>query len=280
MAATLREQLQAKRFGLVLSAGFFGFYGHAGFVRGLERAGLSPAAYAGTSAGALVAAYAAAGMDAGALGEMVLSHPRAAFWDPDPLGALRDGLRHGFTGLLRGERLRELLASTLPVATFEACVKPLVVVAMALESGEGRAFTRGPLAPPVHASCAYPGLFRAARVEEHLYWDGGLVDKAPVRALALSDAGRDLDTFVVHYLPSRISPRVSGALAYVQGMTAALGGLRRAHFELQVEALRAAGKVVHVVTSALPSVSPRAMHLGRAAMDAGERSALAALESA
>ena len=48
-APSLQQTLQGKRFGLVLSAGYFGFFGHAGFLRGLAATGLSPAAYAGTS---------------------------------------------------------------------------------------------------------------------------------------------------------------------------------------------------------------------------------------
>ena len=57
-APSLHQLLEGKRFGLVLSAGYFGFYGHAGFLKGLAASGLRPSSYAGTSAGGLVAAYA------------------------------------------------------------------------------------------------------------------------------------------------------------------------------------------------------------------------------
>ena len=43
---TLHDRLKGRRFGCVLSAGFFGFYGHAGFVDGLLSSGLQPAAWA------------------------------------------------------------------------------------------------------------------------------------------------------------------------------------------------------------------------------------------
>ena len=36
---TLLQHLEGKRIGLVLSAGYFGFYGHAGFLKGLTAAG-------------------------------------------------------------------------------------------------------------------------------------------------------------------------------------------------------------------------------------------------
>src|SRR5690606_14944306 len=59
----LARELQGKRVGVVLSAGYFGFFGHAGFIAALRGVGLEPAAYAGTSAGALVAALAASGLE-------------------------------------------------------------------------------------------------------------------------------------------------------------------------------------------------------------------------
>ena len=46
------------------------------------------------------------------------------------------------------------------------------------------------LAPRVHATCAYPGLFRAVRLGRDLYWDGGLVDKAPALAMRESAFGK------------------------------------------------------------------------------------------
>ena len=47
---------KGRRVGVVLSAGFFGFFGHAGFWKALCAAGISPRAWAGTSAGGMVAA--------------------------------------------------------------------------------------------------------------------------------------------------------------------------------------------------------------------------------
>src|SRR5689334_13092234 len=105
---SIREQLQGKRFGLVLSAGFFGFYGHAGALQALTAVGVRPSAYAGTSAGGLVASYAAAGMPPDQIAQLLLEQKREAFWDPDPLGAVRLTRTHGFTGLLRGKRFLQL----------------------------------------------------------------------------------------------------------------------------------------------------------------------------
>src|SRR6476469_1350841 len=117
---TLRELLHGKRFGLVLSAGYFGFYGHTGFWKGLQVAGLEPSAYAGTSAGGLVSAFAASGAQVETLEALLRAQKREGFWDPDPLGAVMNAARGGHfaTGLLKGERFRSLLATHLPVQRF------------------------------------------------------------------------------------------------------------------------------------------------------------------
>lgn len=266
MTPTVKELLEGKRFGVVLSAGFFGFYGHAGFLEALEAEGLQPSAYAGSSAGGLVAALAAAGAEPGQVSERILAQRRRDFWDPD-MGGVAKGLTlggHGATGLLKGERFRALLGRTLGVETFEQCQVPLALVATNVTRGDVRVFAKGPLAPAVHATCAYPGLFRAVSMDGELYWDGGLVDKAPARALA--DQVPRLEALLVHFLPSRSSPEVQGPWAYVQAMNAGMAALRREHFKLQLEVLAARGVPVYVIVSELPAVTPSTMGQGELAL--------------
>ena len=276
---TLRSRLEGKRFGLVLSAGFFGFYGHAGFVQGLVEAGLLPSAYAGSSAGGLVGALAATGMKALEISRRIAALNRASFWDPDPLGALLAVARggHATTGLLRGDRFRALLDDALPVKTFEACPHPLILVATNLTAHRTEAFASGELAPRILATCAYPGMFRAVCIGGSLYWDGGLVDKAPILALADSEVGATLDAILVHYLPSRRRDRISGALAYAQGLDVALSISRSDHVELQLEVMKARGTPVYLVSSELTAVSPTQMSRGVEALAEGRLSVDAAL---
>jgi len=283
VASSVQQLLQGKRFGLVLSAGYFGFFGHAGFLKGLAASGLTPSAYAGTSAGGLVAAYAAAGASVQAIEELVLKQTRESFWDPDPIGAVlnafpREG--HGATGLLKGERFRKLLERTLPVSTFEQLPHPLLLTSANLSQGTHEIFTSGELAPRVHATCAYPGLFRAVRVGRDLYWDGGLVDKAPALSLRESSFGQDLDAILVHYLPSRTRKMLGGPMAYAQGIAAGSAALRHDHFRLQLSLLKERGFPVYVVVSNLPSVSPTQMERGFDALHQAKLSAERALARA
>jgi NTE family protein len=279
-APTLHQLLEGKRFGLVLSAGYFGFYGHAGFLKGLAAAELKPAAYAGASAGGLVAAYAAAGASVHSIEELVLKQTRQAFWDPDPIGAVLNALPregHGATGLLKGERFRRLLEETLPVHSFEELPHPLLLVSANLTQGTHELFTSGELAPRVHATCAYPGLFRAVRLGRDLYWDGGLVEKAPALAMRESTFGKNLDAILVHYLPSRTRKMLGGPMAYAQGIAAGSAALRHDHFRLQLSLLRERGFPVYVVVSNLPPVSPSQMERGFDALHQAKLSAERAL---
>ncbi len=275
---TLLQHLEGKRIGLVLSAGYFGFYGHAGFLKGLAAAGVKPAAYAGTSAGGMVAAFAAAGLALSTLEEVLLKQTRKNFWDPDPIGAVKEVRRgHGFTGLLKGDRFRRLLEEHLPVRTFEELPSPLLLVAANLTQGTHEVFTRGELAPRVHATCAYPGLFRAVPIDGNHYWDGGLVDKAPALALSQSALGQDLDALLVHFLPSRTRKVLGGPLVYAQGLATASAALRHDHFRLQLTVLEARKVPVYVVTSNLPPVGPSTLERGFDALDQARLSAERAL---
>ncbi len=275
-APTLTQRLQGKRVGVVLSAGYFGFFAHAGFLAALEECGVEVHSFAGTSAGGLVSAMAASGMSATQIAERLCAVERRDFWDPDPFGALAGALRGwGATGLLKGERFRALLEASLPAKSIEACRTPLLLVAANLSRGTAQGFTRGELASRVHATCAYPGLFRAAEVDGELFWDGGLVDKAPV--LALHEAFKP-EVVVVHYLPSRAQdgqPR--GPLAYAGAMASAVTALRQDHFDLQLEVLRRSRVPVAVVSSRLPRLGPGSLSRGRSVIEEAKRMAIEAL---
>lgn len=277
---TLAERLKGKKVGVVLSAGYFGFYGHAGFVDGLLASGVTPAAWSGTSAGGMIAGFAASGATPARIIELLLNRQREHFWDPSWFGLVRGALGKSTrpTGLLDGARFKALLEEFLPVRTFEALATPLLLVATNLSTQAPLLIDSGDLASAIHATCAYPGLFQAVRRDAALLWDGGIVDKAPALALKQSRHGANLDALLVHFLPSRDGAKEpTGAFAYASGMASGFAAIRKDHFRLQLELLAARGVEVHVVTSRLPPVSPKEMHRGAEAVDAGRASIVAAL---
>ncbi len=237
---TLREWLREEPFTLGLSSGFFGFFAHAGFVEVLEEASLLPARLAGSSAGALVAGCWAAGLDAPAIARTFLELERRDFWDPAP-GA----------GLLRGRLFRGLLEETLPRGRFEECRRPVAVSVFDVLGRRTRVLDRGPIAPAVHASCAFPGMFQPVWIDRRPYLDGGIADRPG--ALALPPEGRVL----YHHLGSRSPWRRRGSAAL---------------------AIPARPNLRAVVGEGLPRVSPFRLEQGRVAYEHARRATRAALD--
>jgi NTE family protein len=194
--ATLRDWLREGPFTLGLSSGFFGFFAHAGVVSVLEDEGLLPARVVGSSAGALTGGLWAAGVPARRIRDELLELRREHFWDPRP------GL-----GLLRGALFRARLDAILPVATFEACPRPLAVSAFDLRARRTAVLRSGALAPAIHASCAAPVLFQPVRIGGRAYLDGGVLDR---HGLAGLGAG---ERVLYHHLTSRSPWRRRGSPA-------------------------------------------------------------------
>lgn len=182
----LRERLQNTRFTLALSAGFFGFFAHAGFVSALEEAKLVPARITGASAGALVGGLWAAGLDARALRDELAILKREHFWDP----------AFGW-GLLRGDLFRKRVESLLSARTFDRLRMRAALSVWDVRTRTTRVRDTGDLAEAICASCALPGLFHPVRIDDRLYLDGGIADR-PAHASIEDD-----ETVLYHHLSSK-----------------------------------------------------------------------------
>jgi NTE family protein len=162
------------RVGLALGGGFARGIAHIGVLRTLEQNGIPIDYIAGTSAGALAGMAYASGLSF----EEVVN--RAA--------ALRFGnfgqWRFSWLGLASNQRLEFYPKRHLNVSTFEELRIPLTIAATDLITGEPVYFNRGPLGPPLRASCAYPGLFQPVQYEGHTLVDGFVGATVPVEAVA------------------------------------------------------------------------------------------------
>jgi NTE family protein len=170
---TLRKWLQQEPFSLGLSAGFFGFFAHAGMVSVLEEEGFCPIKLVGSSAGALVGSLWAAGVAANDIHQELLSLQRNDFWDP------------GFgLGLLRGKLLRKKLEQMYPVKSFSDCPIKLAISVFDIFTWSTKVLDEGLLAPAVHAACAVPGLLHPVWLGGRPYLDGGLGDRHGLSGIA------------------------------------------------------------------------------------------------
>jgi NTE family protein len=189
------------RLGVVFSSGFFGFFAHAGFLAALRDRGIEPSGYAGASSGTIVAAMAASGMHDYDIREMLFKLRKEDFWDPDPwYFILRKALLlfKGYTGYLKGEGFGRLL-NKIPVKRIEDCPLPLMIAATNLTQKRETILTRGNLKEAIQASGVVPMLFKPVEIDGSLYVDGGMVNKAPVQAMA------DLimpEKIIVHFISS------------------------------------------------------------------------------
>jgi NTE family protein len=177
-----------------MSSGFFSFFAHTGFLTVLEDEGLAPARLSGSSAGALVGAAWASGLDAPALAGELERLRRADFWDPG-LGP----------GLLRGRLCRERLPRLLPQRTFDQGRAPAAVSVFEVRSRKTRVLDSGEIAAAIHASCAVPFMFHPVWIEGRAYLDGGVLDRPGLEGMPASQ-----ERVLFHHIHSRSPWRTKG----------------------------------------------------------------------
>lgn len=239
-APTLRDWLGEEPFSLALSAGFFGFFAHAGALAALLEGGVEPSRLAGSSAGALVAGLWASGMEPGEMKAELLSLRREDFWDPAP------GL-----GLLRGDLFDARLRGYLRARTFGGCRAPLSVSVFDLSQRATRVIHDGRLAPAIRASCSFPGLFHPVRMHGRRFLDGGVADRSGLAGVPTG--GRVL----YHHLATR--SRVRRRFERWRSVPARVG-------------------LVPVVVAGLPGVGPFHLDRGRRAYEIARAAFARALE--
>jgi NTE family protein len=165
---------EREEFGLALGGGFMHGFAHLGVLGVLEEHGLRPGWLAGTSAGAIAAAFAAFGISA--------SDAEAALAE---LGWGAMTRAHPFTqfGFATNEGLEDILVGALGDVRIEESQIPLGVVATEINTGNRILLERGPVATAVRASCCVPGLYAPVEIDGRLLVDGALVENVPARAV-------------------------------------------------------------------------------------------------
>lgn len=209
---TLREHLRERPFALAMSSGFFSFFAHTGFLTVLEDEGLLPSRVSGSSAGALVTAAWASGLDAPDLARELEQLERHHFWDP-AVGP----------GLLRGRLFRERLERLLPNREFVAGRVPAAVSVFDVRARRTRVLEEGDVTSAIHASCAVPLLFHPVSIDGRSYLDGGILDRPGLVGMPESEP-----RVLHHHIASKSVWRTKLAVPRRPGMvTVVLHGLPR-----------------------------------------------------
>jgi NTE family protein len=241
--------------GLALGGGAAKGFAHIGVIKMLEASGIHPDVISGTSAGSVVGALYASGMDAFAMQQAASSMDEASIRD----------VRLFSGGLVQGQKLQDYVDSLVHQRPIERLRLPFAAVATELETGVRTVFTHGDTGQAVRASCSIPGVFEPAAIDGRHYVDGGVVSPVPV------DAARQLGADFV--IAVDISERSDGSLP-----TDMLGIMSRSVVimgqQLGAQELARADVVIRPQVNAIGATD---FELKNRAIMEGEKAALAAI---
>jgi NTE family protein len=169
----LFENISGKTIGLVLSGGGVKGVAHVGVIKALLDRDIYPDIISGASAGAIVGALYANGIN---------PLDMLAFFKETPL------LKYNYLtinkpGLFDTSKYLMFFEKYFPINSFEALEKKLFVVATNLQKGEAQFFTKGELLNVILASAALPPVFSPVSINGQLYADGGIMNNFPVEPL-------------------------------------------------------------------------------------------------
>ena len=191
------------KIGLALGGGAAKGFAHIGVIKMLEASGIHPDVVAGTSAGSVVGALYASGMDPFQLQQQAFALDEAKIRD----------VRLFSGGLVQGRKLQDYVNRLVGQRPIERLKLPFAAVATQLESGQRTVFVRGNTGEAVRASSSIPGVFEPVEIRGRHYIDGGVVSPVPV------DAARQLGADFV--IAVDISARPDGSNP--QGMVNIVG---------------------------------------------------------
>jgi NTE family protein len=243
------------RVGLALGGGAAKGFAHIGVIKMLEANGIRVDVVSGTSAGSVVGALYASGMDAFAMQTKAFELDEASIRDV----SLFSG------GVVKGEKLQGYVNELVGGRPLHSMKRPLAVVATRLEDGERTVFTRGNTGQAVRASSSIPGVFEPVKIGKSTYVDGGVVSPVPV------DAARGLgaDYVIAVDISSKAGGTAPGSLLGNVNRSITIMGQKLGALEL--------ARANAVIRPAVLDIGATDFEAKNRAILEGERAALAAL---
>jgi NTE family protein len=166
--------------GLALGGGGAKGFAHIPYIKAIEELGIEISCVSGTSMGAIIGAFYAAGMTAGDMIALV-----------ENLG-IRETIRLAAptsikTGLTDGKKVEKFFSDNLPVQCFEELKIPLKISATDYWGKKEHVFESGELVPAIRSSISLPGIFQPYLYNGKLFLDGGIVNPVPFDLVAGAD---------------------------------------------------------------------------------------------
>ncbi len=175
------------RIGIAFGAGGARGIAHILMIEALEELGVKPSIISGSSIGAVVGVFYAAGFDSKQMREILdqLINPKS---DSVFTFLLKSDIVKLFTmfdpqfirsGFIKGDKFQKHLETNLKVSKFEDLKIPFKVVATDYWKKEQVIFDKGELLNPIKASYSLPGLFTPVKIRNKILIDGGAVNPLP-----------------------------------------------------------------------------------------------------
>lgn len=243
------------RIGLALGGGAAKGFAHIGVIKMLEANGFQPEVVSGTSAGSIVGAFYASGMDAFQMQQHAVALDEASIRDVSLFAG----------GMVKGQKLQDYVNRMVGNRPFEKMKKPFAAVATQLETGERMVFVRGNIGQAVRASCSIPGVFEPVKIGSFYYVDGGVVSPVPV------DAARQLgaDLVIAVDISTKTTGKTPGNLLGVVNQSITIMGQKLGQLEL--------ARADIVIRPEVNDIGPVDFERRNGAILEGEKAALAAL---
>ncbi|MDW5416923.1 patatin-like phospholipase family protein [Iodobacter sp. CM08] len=166
------KPLPKLKIGLALGGGAAKGFAHIGVIKMLEANGIVPDVVSGTSAGSVVGALYASGMDGFTLQERAFGLDESQIRDISLLSG----------GLVKGQKLQDYVNKLVDNRPLDKLNKPFAAVATELDTGTRISFARGNTGQAVRASSSIPGVFEPVMISGRRYVDGGVISPVPVDA--------------------------------------------------------------------------------------------------
>ena len=176
-----------KKIGIAFGSGGARGIAHLLMIEALEELGLKPSAISGSSIGAVVGAFYAAGFTSKEMRKILdqLLNPKSNSVFDFPLKSDFIKLFSMFdpqfikSGFIKGDKFQQFMKSHLKTSTFEELEVPLKISTTDYWKKEEVVFEKGNLPLAIRASYSIPGLFTPIKIKNKILVDGGAVNPLP-----------------------------------------------------------------------------------------------------
>ncbi len=175
------------KIGIAFGSGGARGLAHLLMIEAFEELGLKPSVISGSSVGAIIGAFYAAGYSSKEM-KTILSnmlYPKNGkisdfFRRSDIINMLTMfDLQLVKSGFIKGDKLQNYMQTYLKVSTFEELNIPLKIIATSYWEKTEVILEKGKLLPAIRASYSLPGLFTPVKIHNKILIDGGVSNPLP-----------------------------------------------------------------------------------------------------